>query len=493
MASLAALTRLDGRAQARITLEKLEHCAHVARARGSGHKLIFERSYGTQSQVNQRAWRIFKRTLITYLGAEKFNWICKRYRFDAEKMHREGLPLLPEHIELFSIGAAQHLKSDVERTASSEKRKLDKLSRYEVVRVLNTDSPFRTQHGRHLDPMHIFGSPTKQRAQYIHDPVLMDLEKQRLLADVSQMTYAAWLERLCKSIVSRELIENEIIPAPGLDGRLDFFEVYKEISVGHGLIAYALKPAAQDSSLRPLLVFRSTQMALSRKDVFQSLFQDLESAVGYSGYMATKPVIDRLMVDPHFSKGLIDIAGYSLGATHAQRCLVDWHAKILNACFYSGPGVDNMTADRFAHDLNATAYLRQENLRISYYWVQGDFCPYAGQKHVGVNVNHHRVNIELFKIDRGDVGERALALHGFRYFDNDHASMDLHVERIQEPERLAIELDNMQRDARTLWYENMRQTFGKLVSGFLFSIYLFIRGFENIFGITILRRTEDLS
>src|SRR5690348_3167041 len=98
-----------------------------------------------------------------------------------------------------------------------------------------------------------------------HNVFKKDKEKQLLFSDVTNLSPEAWIERFSKTIASRELIEGQIIPAPGRNGGIDYFKVYRKIA-GDGLVAYALKPAASDSTLKPTLIFRPTQWALSNED-----------------------------------------------------------------------------------------------------------------------------------------------------------------------------------------------------------------------------------
>src|SRR5579871_4038974 len=60
-------------------------------------------------QQNRRTWKIFRESLVETIGQRKFDWICHRYRADLNftRMENLGKPLLPKHVELFSIGSSQ--------------------------------------------------------------------------------------------------------------------------------------------------------------------------------------------------------------------------------------------------------------------------------------------------------------------------------------------------------------------------------------------------
>ncbi len=316
-----------------------------------------------------------------------------------KKWEQEGKPLLAEHVELFSIGASQQFTRDVKRLCPTG-TKIKHLLRTELQEKLKQSQGFDNILGQYLDPIHIGGTPSDFKAWFIHDPLLMDREKQLLFSDVQHLTFQAYLERFSKSITNRELQEKQIIPAPGADRNLDYYRVYKKISTGHGLVAYALKPAAMDSSLKPYIIFRQTQMAPSHEDTLPSVLNDFEKVVGKSGYTAAKPLFDRLMNDPSFMPpgAMVNIAGYSLGGAHGLQFLTDFHPRVSEAYFYSNPSIDAESAERFARETQASN--REDNpLKISIFRVVGDICTYTGEKHLGWNVDPSKVKVELIEID----------------------------------------------------------------------------------------------
>ena len=234
-----------------------------------------------QKQLNQQTWRVFLHALIETIGMDKFLWICRRYQFDPKKLESQGKPLLEKHVRLFSIGSAQVLTRDIKRLCAPG-TKIKQLTRSEIQEKLKRSQPFRGVLGKYINPMDICGTPTERRAWYIHDPLLMDREKQLLFSDAADLSHLAFIERFCKAIVSRELVEKEIVPTAGSDRNLDFYAVHKVIIAG-GLLACALKPVARDSPLKPLIVFRPTQMAISRINAVDTWSEDAQKKIGEAG------------------------------------------------------------------------------------------------------------------------------------------------------------------------------------------------------------------
>jgi hypothetical protein len=440
-----------------------------------------------RKQLNEKTWKVFIDSHVKVMGHKKFQWICERYHFDAEDRMRTGKPLLAEHVELFSIGAAQQFTRDVKRLAPG--KKIKELTRYELQHKLQEAQPFAHILGRYLNPMHIGGAPADFRAWFVHDPLLMDKEKQVLFSDVQHLSFPAYLERLCKCVSNRELQEKQIIPAPGADGELDYYRVYRKIC-SYGLVSYFLKPAAFDSTLTPLVIFRQTQMAPSHEDMVQSVFNDLETTIGKSGYTAAQPQLDRLMNDPSFVPPgtKIMVAGYSLGGAHAQHLCIGHHAKIAEAHFYSDPSIDAESVERFAKEINESN--RQlDPMKISIYRVDGDYVHYTGQKHVGWNLDPAKAKVELIEINHENRQIAALTLHSFKLYDN--VQLDYRINRKNDPAQLNNHLDNSKRGPEVLWYERMRLIWGKIVYGYLFVMYAIVKAVQKLFGFHFLRSSQD--
>ena len=439
-----------------------------------------------QKQLNQKTWDLFLRTLTQTIGLAKYQWICNRYCFDAQSMQKQGKPLLPEHIKLFTIGAGQIFTSDIKRLYPPG-RKIKQLTRLELQEKMRQAQPFQNTLSTRLNPVFIGGTPSQSHAWIFYHPLLMDEEKLMLFSDVQSMSVPAFLERFCKAIVNRELFEKQLIPAVGSDGRADFYRVYKKISTGHGLVAYALKPATSDSTLKPLLIFRPTQIAISHEDMFQSIFNGLEPLIAKSGYVAAKPLFERLIKDSAFLPPgkKMDIAGYSLGGAHAQRFLADFHPFVSSAYFYSNPSIDRQTAERFAAETLSSR--RDDLLNLYIFRIRGDICHYVGgEKHIGCNA---KANIELYEVDHENAKITVMSAHAFKIFDS--VKVNYRMQCIKDPHLLFAHLDNSRRGEEVIWYERMRQVWGRIVYVYLYFVYLLLIGCSKVLGVNLLRSSKN--
>ena len=165
----------------------------LADSRGLG---VSVRDYRTsfspeEMDQNRATWRIFKESLIGTIGQRKFDWICHRYRSQLHfgALEHSGSPLQPKHVELFSIGSAQVRSLDIEEPAQ---QRLDQMTRAAIQVMLGIVQPFSLV-GHYTDPRQITGAPGTFAAQFIHDKVLMDKEKQMLFSDAQNLSLPAWL------------------------------------------------------------------------------------------------------------------------------------------------------------------------------------------------------------------------------------------------------------------------------------------------------------
>lgn len=445
------------------------------------------------AEQNKQTWQVFKQDLIETIGKRKFEWICQRYRSQIHfaALEKSGRPLLPEHVELFSIGSSQLLGRDI-KDKESTPIKLKTLTRAQLKSKISLAQPFPIV-GSFRDPVKISGSPGNFLALFIHDKVLMDKEKQLLLSDVEHLSFPAWLERFCKSTVNRELLEGQLIPAPGTDGQLDYYKVYRKIA-GEGLVSYALKPLTSDSTLKPLVIFRPSQWALSNEDAFETYLNDVQLSVGELGWKANEQMFDQLMNDPHSTflrpDQKVSIAGYSLGGVHAQRFLAVHHAKVSGATFHSDPSIDETTVDQFAETINQLPVgFRTEPLNIQIFRMKRDVAHYVGGKHIGWGVNHPDVNVQLLEIDHENKQISAFYLHSHRIFDN--TSFPYQMQRYENTEALFNHLDNSKRGADVWWYENMRRVWGTVAYVSFYCLAQAIRTISWVFGVEILRKSRS--
>jgi pimeloyl-ACP methyl ester carboxylesterase len=437
---------------------------------------------------NTQSWEIFRQSLIDTIGQQKFDWICHRYRsqLNFTRMEKTGQAMLPKHVELFSTGASQVLGRDIKFRFPE---KIKTLSRSQLTERMRQIQPFPIV-GTYKDPVSIFGCPGSTLAYFFHDKVLMDKEKQLLFLDLGRLSFSAWQERLTKVIVNRELLEGQLVPAPGHDGHIDYYKVYKKISTGDGLVAYAFRPAANNSTLQPMLVFRSSQWAFSNEDAFETYLNDAQANVGEMGWKASSSIFGQLMTDAHFRRNneKISVAGFSLGGAHAQHFLANHADNVARAVFYNNPSVDEGTAERFAERMKQVPR-RTEPLNIQIFRMRGDFCDHVGGKHLGWGVNRPDVNIQLMEVDHENKKVAAFTLHSHRIFDN--TIFPYQMQRTEDTQQLFNHLDNSKRGPDVFWYEKMHRCWGKTVFFFLYGLSKAVKFISAVFRIKILRSSTD--
>ncbi|MBI2810921.1 MAG: hypothetical protein HYX67_08850 [Candidatus Melainabacteria bacterium] len=318
----------------------------------------------------------------------------------------------------------------------------------------------------------------------------MDKEKQLLFSDVERISFQAWQERMSKVSVNREFLEGQVIPAPGHDGRVDYYKVHRKIATGDGLVAYALKPSGSDSTLKPMIIFRPSQWAFSNEDAFETYLNDVQKNVGEMGWRSSAPLFEQLMQDRHFRRNnaKVSISGFSLGGAHAQRFLEHHYENVGQAVFYGDPSIDHDTAVRIRDKINAMPR-RAEPLNMQIFRMKGDFCHYVGDKHAGWGVTHPDVNIQLAETDHDNKKVAGFYLHSHRIFDNTH--FPYQMQRYESAEELNKHLDNSQRGADVLWYERMRTIWGNVAFYSLFSLSELVKLVSWMFAVKVLRRSND--
>ncbi len=438
---------------------------------------------------NKQTWKQFRESLIETIGRQKFDWICQRYRkyLNFTQVESTGQPLLAKHVELFGAGSSQLFSHDVKARFVGKLRTLNRAELQERIRMVQ---PFPVV-GEYINPVEITGAPQTRSGHFFHDKVLMDKEKQLLFSDAVTQSFPSWLERFAKVTVNRELIEGQIIPVPGQDGQIDYYKIYRKVTTGDGLVAYALKPATRDSTLKPMIVFRPSQFAFANEDAFETYLNDVQPHVGEMGWIPSKKIFDQLMNnDRHFrrDKEKISIAGYSLGGAHAQRFLEEYYEQIAHVVTYNSPSVEKEVAERFAHKLAAMPH-RAEPLNIQIFRTKRDICHYVGEKHVGWGVNHPDVTIQLLEIDHENKKAAAFSLHAHRIFDN--IIFPYHIDRYEKQEELFNHLDNSQRGADVLLYEKWRILAGGAAFIAFKVVSKIVKITSRLLGIKILRSSRD--
>ncbi len=436
------------------------------------------------SEANKQTWKIFRETLVGTIGQRKFDWICHRYRskINFNTSEASGDPLLPHHVELFSIGSNQLLSQDIKDRFPE---KLKDLTLSTLRDRIQHVQPFPLV-GAYQDPESLYGSPGSRWAIFFHDKVLMDKEKQLLFSDVRRLSFTAWLERMCKVTVNREFLEGQLLAAPGADGMPDYYKVHRKIATGDGLVAYALRPAARDSHLKPLILFRPSQWALSGEDALETYRNDVQPSVGEDGWKAAESLFDHLLMqDPRFRRGnqKISIAGYSLGGTHAQYLLAKHFDKINQATFYNDPSTPDDVAEQAAAAMNNMPRRPEDPLYIQINRMERDPCDKVGGKHVGWGITHPDVKVQLQEVDHNNKEISVFYLHAYRIFDNTNPTY-----QTKDPQELNNCLDNSQRGG----YEGMRRLWGGIAYIAFGILGEIIKAISWLFGVKILRSSRDL-
>ena len=262
-------------------------------------------------------------------------------------------------------------------------------------------------------------------------------------------------------------------------------------SLGDGLVAYALKPATLDSHLKPLIIFRPSQWALSNEDALETYRNDVQPSVGEDGWKGAEPLFDQLMQDPHFRTDpqRIAIAGYSLGGVHAQYLLAKHFDKINQATFYNDPSSPDETAEKAATAINAMPRRPEDPLYMQIIRIDGDPCHYVGGKHVGWGITHPDVKVQLQEVDHNDKQISVFFLHAYRVFDNTNPTYQTRL--CEDPQQLNNHLDNSKRGADVLWYERMRRLWGGVAYVAFGILGEVIKTLSWLFGVKILRSSRD--
>ncbi len=84
---------------ASITLKEFENAAYIAQNSTPKAVLVYRTDTppdehlsvsDRKKQANQKTWNVFKTCLLETIGEEKFKRICRRYKFNAEKVGARG-------------------------------------------------------------------------------------------------------------------------------------------------------------------------------------------------------------------------------------------------------------------------------------------------------------------------------------------------------------------------------------------------------------------
>lgn len=438
-------------------------------------------------ETNRRTWTALIDAAEKQYGASRVERVWKFYKIDPQKMIRQNKPLTVSHVHMLEVGTMKVRMNDLRKKIGGTSVAYSRPAEIaDAVRSMTrySASPLR------LTARNIHGAPTRTTSFFSYDPYLMDQELQALFKDVGNLSRNAYIERLNKAIISRELPEGTLIPAPSADksGYPEYYVVYKCISKGDGLVAYALKPVSKHTSLKPMVVFRPSPYHPSGLDFLETWLNNMQKNMGWLGYQTARGALGQLMYDPEFCSlnQPISVCGYSLGGVHAQLLIADYYERVGEAIFFNSPSIDADTAEMFAVKINALPHLNFP-MRVRIYRTKGDVSHYANEKHLFWGVHHNNVDIKLTEIMPDD-NLTAKQSHGWRHFDSPIKAYKKKV--IEQGPELDKQLNNRQRGEDVMWYENMRLLFGSyIIYPILFVWSRILQGLERYMGLSILRRT----
>lgn len=449
---------------------------------GSGSDINLTLKAPNKTEINHtRTWNHFLEAANDLYGEKSVKRIFERYAVDPKHLSEQNSPLLAKHVHMLELGATLLRKKDLKHLLGSD------TSISSLERFLAERSP---QKPSNVDTSRLMGGPTTWSGFFFHDRYLMDKELHLLFSDVADLSWEAYIERLCKSVLPRELPLGLIVraPNPQARGSSDFYEIYDIITVGDGLVAYAFKPLDKDSALEPMIGFRGSPFHFSAVDILETWMNNLQKYIGWLGFQTARGKLAKLAHDFNFcpeKKGMT-VAGFSLGGNHAQLFTTDHYDRISSAIFFNDPSIDAETADLFATKINATRKLRHA-IKAKIFRTEGDVANYAGQKHAFCGVEHPQVDVELTVI-KPDKELTASQCHGWKHFDTKGEVN--HTKRVYtDPDDLERELDNAKRGPEVEWYENVRLVGSYFIYPFFYVWNRTFHFLEDITGIPVVRHS----
>lgn len=458
--------------------------------RHSIKKIFFRYSLTeTMREENRKTWEAFNQAIKNIFGNERIARF-RKYGVDLQACEKSGVPFFARYAEMAAVIGSDVRTSDMKHQFGNEKLKYltakeieDRMRRLNPVPYIGKCCPVEQ----------IYGSPTEWTALFRFDPFLGDKERLHLCTGLSSLSHPdAYLERWAKSLVNREMVEGIIVPAPTSEG-LDYYKVYRKIALGGGLVAYALKPLSIYSSLKPMLIFRPSQFALSGEDFPETWMNDAQLKFGKWGYSSAKKELMKLMDDPKFYRPTKKIiaAGFSLGGGHLQRFLVDHALKVSKAVFFNDPSLEKNAAETFANRMNSLPRLN-DKIWIKIYRTVGDITHYLGEKHLFWGVKHPDIDIEISEID--PLPEDKITgsyLHSHRFLD---AAEQRYKQRVYRCDELDAQLDNVQRGKDVIWYEKARRSFPvRFVYSYMCTVYLIGKTLFRLLGLQLFRNSQNNS
>ncbi|MBI2742579.1 MAG: hypothetical protein HYX48_01515 [Chlamydiales bacterium] len=475
----------------------------------------------TEKARNKRSWQIFERIVRATFLEKEVSRFCSRYKLNFQEAIDKGSPLKARHIQSIGVGAAKVFKSDLADRGS--------ITKEEVAQYLSS-ARTRAHLGQEIPVERIRGGAESVGDMLQYNPLKLDREKLSYYEHLSKnrdaltedqvfpFPFAGFpaFEGLAKVLVSKEFEKGEIITTLDEGGELDYYSVYSKINVA-GLVAYALVPIAVDSQMRHAIFIRPTQVAPTMENAVPSWINDLEYNIGESGAGAAKKLFEQLFNDTNFFNGPIDLVGYSLGGTHAQRLLVEFWKRIARVFFFNDPGVDEATAERFRKEISAAGSDHKPEIHI--FRNENDKADHVGTEHLGAGLAGVRVKLTVFqKLPPGGPhfgthATRVGELYNKSKIIENQASMVVYhdgekithrytesgtLQRTSEsdPEALSRELITKNRGADILWWEELRLScITRLFHQIIVGLYACFRGIFECFGVEFFRTNshEDLT
>lgn len=454
--------------------------------------LLFLKKYSTffltplQKELNKRTWELLKKAVIAEVGEKKFDAICTRYSLPCQSLEL-GAPVYLKYIKIFHLGLSQITEEDLsdDSNAYTEKqltKKIQKIyqSRCGAFGSLLESTPLYASSYSHLfqdqgKSLGVLFSQAKQRDS-VPSSTLRGLSNSAASSLISK--FVPWLEVFCKRVVNREFVQGQLIPVPGNKGAIQWYKVYAKIA-SCGLVAYALAPATCNSSLPPLLVFRPTQTHAGAEDFLETLRNDLDHAIGMSGWLATESAFAKLMQDPLWraASEKIVTAGFSLGGAHMQYFLSQYANDVVTAYSFNSPGVDENTAQKFKERIE-----RSSSCNLLIFRSEEDLVPLVGEVHVGWDMRHKKgVRVHVIQ-GMFDTPSKSWAHAHKRDLLSDSKC---YLHEIEDPFGFHPMLHN---GDQPHWLHRIHDRTGWALSRILYLIVLITTAIERITGARLLRQ-----
>lgn len=385
-------------------------------------------------ELNRKTWSAFCDAVRGEFSRMRVRHICARYRLNFDHLRKCSYPLDTRIVEYFGVGGANPYSYNLmeyhlpwlfylpSKLPYKLQKKLPSFlslegqSPKQVHEYFAEASKMRYLGPMMKDPADLHGGVVHAHEHFVHDNFEIDRRRANLFRGVAEMgskdPKIPWMHpyfsRLAMGIIC--LLETKqdtkdiefVIPATGArEGEIEYYKVHDIIS-GGGMTAVALVPVSNQSSLSPLVVLRCTKQAISQTDAFDSFRNDLEEAIGESGYKACKDKLKALMQNRHFTKGKkIKVLAYSLGGGHAGYFMRDFWQGVEEFVGFNFLGNVAEVIDSLADQINK---LPRDAIPPAFYLYRnvsnedgtlGDWVNKSGEKHIGCGINHPNLRIQI--------------------------------------------------------------------------------------------------